>query len=847
MARSSAVWGVDIGNCSLKALRCYFDKDTGKLTADAFDFIEYPKILTQPDSEPDDLVHEALQQFLSRNTIKGDKIAISVAGQNGLTRFIKLPPVEPKRIPNLVKYEAKQQIPFDLKDVIWGYQRLGGDDPSDFAMDLEIGLFAMKREQVYRSLEPFEAVKMPIDFVQLAPMTLYNVAMFDILKDLPSSDDYDPENPPPYTTILSMGTDATDLVITNGFKVWQRNIPIGGNHFTKVLTTEMKLTFSKAEHLKRNANSSNDKKALFQAMRPVFSDFVDQVQRSLRYFMSLDRFAKIENIVGMGNPMLLAGLRKYLEQQMGIPVSIADSYRNLDISALETNPLFKDNLPTFGISYALCLEGLGKSALTTNLLPREIVHARIINSKKPWAVGAAALIMLACSVSLGMHHFNFQTTQNPKFSQWESQSQSLSTQATQFETEKTAAIEEFTNIKSIGDALLSNTEYRSQWLELLKVINSSLPSDPALKANSNGEEAPEIPIHKRNEIHIENVDAQPIKNLALWKEYVIKAGYWQEDKEKSSDADSEEASSESSSEGETAAEGSADSGASTGADSGSESEADASAEEEDAGGVNGELELPAISFKRDKKAWLVQITAFHYHNTLDKDTVSPEGAEYVIQNVLSKLREGKVSMPRSAAFDFQAQQKLAAQEAQKKAQKAKDETGEAAASETEEGEEGSELFEVFKSPDETANTIPYTMEEMGIQYAVLINELGNIHEVEVENPFADPETATPTTPTGMGAGMTGGYTGTPVSTTAGRTANPDGSLEDSNKTVTLNRFDFVIQFIWTPQTPLERETARQARLKAEKEAEIKAAKEAEEAKAKAENEEGSEEESESSN
>lgn len=838
MARSSAVWGVDIGNCSLKALRCYFDKDTGKLVADAFDFIEYPKILTQPDSDPEELVREALQQFLSRNSIKGDKIAISVAGQNGLTRFIKLPPVEPKRIPNLVKYEAKQQIPFDLKDIIWGYQRLGGDDPSDFAMDLEIGLFAMKREQVYRSLEPFDAVKMPIDFVQLTPMALYNVAMFDLLDELPPADEYDPENPPEYTTILSMGTDATDLVITNGFKVWQRNIPIGGNHFTKALTTEMKLTFSKAEHLKKNANSSNDKKALFQAMRPIFSDFIDQVQRSLQFFMSLDRYAKIGKIIGLGNPMQLAGLRKYLEQQMGIPVSIADSYRNMNVSELDTNPLFKDNLPTFGVSYALCLVGLGKSALTTNLLPREIVHARIINSKKPWAVCAAALLMLSCSVSLGMYHYNYQTTLNPQFNQWENQAKTLSAHASDCETKKTTAVEEFNQMKTVGDDLLSNVDYRYQWLELLKAINSALPFDEVPAANASAkseEEQPEIPINQRLEIHIENIDAQPITKLALWKQYVTKAGYLEEDKsapkggsDSEADSSSDENSAESADSTDTSAANAQD----------SEESKEASASSGSMGGTQNAL--PSISFKRNTDTWLVQITGYHYHNSLADSSLKSEGADFVKQTFLKQLREGSIKLPRSVMFDLQAKQKLAAQAAIDKARKKANAEGDEAVPAEGDQEDGTTRFEVYTAPGENNddNLISYSMAELGIQFPVLINELGNIHEVEVDNLFAEPETVTPTTTNPMG-GV--GYA-QPMPTT-GQTTNPDGTIDDSNKTVTLNRFDFVIQFIWTPNTPFERESARQAKLKAQAVAAAEAKRKAlEEAAAKKE-EESSEEKS----
>ncbi len=139
MANGRGVWGIDLGQCALKALRCTLAEDGETVVADAFDYIEYPKMLSQPDAEPAVLIREALELFLSRNSTVGDRIVISVSGQSGLARFVKLPPVEQKKIPDLVKFEAKQQIPFPLEDVIWDYQAMPGsadDDASGVAMEL---------------------------------------------------------------------------------------------------------------------------------------------------------------------------------------------------------------------------------------------------------------------------------------------------------------------------------------------------------------------------------------------------------------------------------------------------------------------------------------------------------------------------------------------------------------------------------------------------------------------------------------------------------------------------------------------------------------------------------------
>ena len=72
MAKNDAVWGIDVGQCALKALRCRaHEKDDNRIVVEAFDYIEYPKILTQPEANKEELIKEALDTFISRNVTAG--------------------------------------------------------------------------------------------------------------------------------------------------------------------------------------------------------------------------------------------------------------------------------------------------------------------------------------------------------------------------------------------------------------------------------------------------------------------------------------------------------------------------------------------------------------------------------------------------------------------------------------------------------------------------------------------------------------------------------------------------------------------------------------------------------
>src|SRR5437764_15164728 len=320
MAKPFGVWGLDIGQCALTAHQ--LEEIHAQPTATAFDHIEHPKILSQPDADPDALTREALEKFLSRNPLGKDQVAIGVAGQSGLARFVKLPPVEEKKIGDIVKFDAKQQIPFPLEEVVWDFQKIGGGEAvGGFAMETEIGLFAMKRDIINKYLGHYQAVGSEVHYVQMAPLALVNFATYELLRRggpgagepgaAPAEGEADdtPRGKKRCTVVLDIGTDSSNLIITDGGKIiWQRPIPLGGNHFTRALTKEMKLTFAKAEHLKCNATKSPDPKAVFQALRPVFNDYVAEIQRSIGFFSSVNRDAKIGRIVGVGNGFKLAGL-----------------------------------------------------------------------------------------------------------------------------------------------------------------------------------------------------------------------------------------------------------------------------------------------------------------------------------------------------------------------------------------------------------------------------------------------------------------------------------------------------------------------------------------------------------
>ncbi|HEV3236515.1 MAG TPA: type IV pilus assembly protein PilM [Gemmataceae bacterium] len=484
------VWGIDLGQCALKALRMEIGED-GAIVATAFDYVEHPKILSQPDADPDQLTREALEKFLSRNTLRGDQVAISVPGQSGLARFVKLPPVEDKKIGDIVRFEAKQQIPFNLEEVVWDYQKIGSGAVTDgFAMETEIGLFAMKRDMVNRYLQHFKDVNVEVHIVQMAPLALCNFVAYDLLGKNEGQEAADPEATTAYgkkqcVVALDIGADSSNLIITDGGRIiWQRPIPLGGNHFTRALTKDMKLTFAKAEHLKRNATKSPDLKQILSSLKPVLNDFVGEVQRSLGYFTNTHRDANILYMVGLGNAFRLPGLQRFLSEKLQMEVRKLSKLERLVGDSVVTAPAYTENVLSYGVAYGLALQGLHQAHLKTNLLPPEIRMDRMVRGKKPWAAAAAAALLLGGAAVAFSYHLEVrayggaqkddENKENVVVKAKTKSKQVVST-ADKWNKDFLDQVKKADDEERAVKSIIAGQDERENWLKLQQFISSVLP------------------------------------------------------------------------------------------------------------------------------------------------------------------------------------------------------------------------------------------------------------------------------------------------------------------------------------------------------------------------------------
>lgn len=485
MASVKFAWGIDVGNRALKAVKLVRDGDGFRV--DEFEVIEHETVLSHAGDNKESLIQTALASFAQRHNMKGGIVSAGVSGQSSFARFIKLPPVEPKKIPEIVRFEAIQQIPFPLDDVEWSYQLFESPE----SPDVEVGIFAMRKELVNQHIKYFTDIDMNVQYVQMNPLAVYNALQYDGKFDRG------------VTMVIDIGAENTDLLIADNDTIWMRSIPIGGNNFTETLVKAFKLNFAKAEDLKRNSATSKYARQIFQAMRPIFADLVAEIQRSIGFYASVHRDSRIKKAIAIGGTFRLPGLQKYLQQNLQLDVERLDAISAGPLTDPKLAGAFNENLLSLVGAYGLALQAMESAKISSSLLPASIRREKMWQEKTKWFAAAAALFVIGTGLAgtrYAFTKFQFDGGQNAR-----SQIEDVKHKATDLDAQWSA-------VESAGQTELHQVidmqklaGYRTFWPSLIADVYGALPADQHNPAATQPGELAKTARASRKQILIEGI------------------------------------------------------------------------------------------------------------------------------------------------------------------------------------------------------------------------------------------------------------------------------------------------------------------------------------------------------
>jgi hypothetical protein len=202
----------------------------------------------------------------------------------------------------------------------------------------------------------------------------------------------------PVIAFLDIGTRASDLVVIEEGRCWTRTFPIGGHHFTEAIAAAFSVPYGKADRLKAEAATHKYAKQLMHAMRPVFDDLLQEVQRSMGHYQSLHPDKPVTQVVGLGSTFRIPGLRKFLSDQLQVEIRRLEEFEKIKVEGSAASD-FAANAMNLSTAIGLALQGLGFSEISINLSPVGNLREQVWGKKAKWFI-AAAILMCVGSAAL---------------------------------------------------------------------------------------------------------------------------------------------------------------------------------------------------------------------------------------------------------------------------------------------------------------------------------------------------------------------------------------------------------------------------------------------------------------
>lgn len=342
------------------------------------------------DAAREGVVIKALQKLMSERGFTSKNINVCAPGFHVFSKFVKLPPVDSGKLNQIIEYEAKQNVPFPLEEVVWDYQILG----TTAGGELEVLLVAVKSDIVEGLFRSGDAAGLKVQLVDVSPAALCNAFRYNY-GDLEGC-----------TMLLDIGAKTSNLLFFEGEKIYARSINIGANAITQEFAAEAKVPFARADEIKIEegfvglggayAEPENEHQAAISKIaRQVMTRLHIQVNQTLGFYRQQQGGSAPVRFFLSGGGSIMPFTAEFFSEKLSVPVEYFNPFRNIQLD--ESNDL--EELAKVAHSYGevvgLALRDLAQCPVEMNLMPKSLLQRQKINQKKPYLIAAVAFVVVA--------------------------------------------------------------------------------------------------------------------------------------------------------------------------------------------------------------------------------------------------------------------------------------------------------------------------------------------------------------------------------------------------------------------------------------------------------------------
>lgn len=329
----------------------------------------------------------ALKEIVTSLKAKGAKTTYVVSSFPVLIKFASLPALDGEQVDQIVEFEAQQQVPYPINEVVWGYQLMG--DPDD--IEVEVVLAAVKSDELNEIDEMVNAAGVTSMGAEIAPVALYNALRFNY-SDIEGT-----------ALLVDIGARTTDMIFMEEGKVFVRTVKIGGADITRAISKEFGTEFGAADHRKivdgfvalggAYADHEDPEIAgISKVVRNSLTRLHSEIMRTINFYRSQQAGSAPTFVLLSGASAGLPFIREFFAEKLSLPVDHFNAFRNVTVAGSVDSEMVTSNAHSLGELVGSALAQVGDVPVAIELIPESVQKSIDLRKRQPALIAAVAAL-----------------------------------------------------------------------------------------------------------------------------------------------------------------------------------------------------------------------------------------------------------------------------------------------------------------------------------------------------------------------------------------------------------------------------------------------------------------------
>ena len=389
----------------------------------------------------------------------------ALPAQSVFARFVKLPPLGKEKLDKIISFEAQQNVPFPLDEVVWDYQLVGGG----LGEQIQVVLVAIKVDLLEQINAAVEGTGLQTSIVDIAPMALYNAFRYSY----PGVGDC--------SLLLDIGARTTNILFIEPRKFFLRSIPLGGSAITTAIAREFNESFAAAETRKKQDGfvslggayaepSDPNVGRVSKIARSTMTRLHAELMRSITHYRAQQQGNRPARIFLCGGAAGMPYMREFFHEKFQVPIEFFNPLQNVTVADSAPTQDVARSAHLFGELVGLALRSVTACPMELNLRPASVVRRHDLEKRRLFFIAAAAFILLAL---LGWSAYYTRAAQVARQTAEAIRQRNDTMRVSETQLDKLK--KQVTALDNTATPLITAVNDRNFWPQILEDLNSRLP------------------------------------------------------------------------------------------------------------------------------------------------------------------------------------------------------------------------------------------------------------------------------------------------------------------------------------------------------------------------------------